>query len=123
MKRDMDLIRELLLKIESMGPAPIMNTRITGYPEELSDYNLHLLISAGLVEGSSQLANRGRLLLVVKGLTWEGNDLLDAIRAESVWQKTKGFIRERDLQSVPLALIKEVASGIARQMLGLGGGA
>ena len=81
----MDLIRELLLEIEGMGPMPIKNPRIDGYPEELCDYNLHLLISAGLVEGSSVMMSRGRLIIVVKGLTWEGNDLLDAISTENVW--------------------------------------
>jgi Hypothetical protein (DUF2513) len=77
-KRDMDLVRDLLLQIEA---DPQLNGRrfITlpvgaHNPEEVT-YLLTLLIKSGFVTG-----NTGMEMALVSGLTWGGHELLDNIR-------------------------------------------
>ena len=56
---------------------------------------------------------------VVEGLTWEGHDFLDTIRTDSVWEKTKSYIKDQGLQSVPIELLKKAAVAVMEQNLGI----
>ena len=121
MKRDMDLIRKLLLKIESSETSYVDDFTIPDYSQAETDYHVELLISAGLV--NSNIHDRtadGRFHAVADGLSWEGHDFLDAIRSDSVWDKTKSFIKDSGLQGIPFDLLKEAAISVVRERLGLG---
>ena len=128
MKRDMDLIRQLLLEIESsedwVGGKPEDwvggKPNVPGYPEATIDYNLELLIAAGLVNSDDPFRTFGGTLHVaIKGLTWEGHDFLDTVRQESIWNKTKDAIGGSGFQSLPFTLLKETAVVFLREQLGL----
>lgn len=118
MKRDMDLIRQQLLMIES-SDSRYMTFNDCGYKSLEFYYNLDLLISAGMVEGKMNYLNKGRAAPVVNGLSWEGHDFLDAIRQDSIWQKTKEYLIAKDLQSAPIELVKAAAMSIIKEHLGL----
>lgn len=119
MRRDMDLIRQLLLKIEISDTRQVPDVNISGYPENQIDYNLDLLVSAGLVNGTSEWTFDDTLFVNLRGLTWEGHELLDAIRSESVWNRTKEFIKDRglDVGSLPIEVFKSVAVDRIKDML------
>ena len=119
MKRDMDLIREILLTIESME-AKYEYLNVPDYPVDLVNHHVDLLISAGLVYANMNSTFGGSAKPIVESLSWEGYDLLDAIRNESIWTKTEDFVKERDLQGIPIELLKSVATEFAKQQLGLG---
>ena len=51
MKRDMDLIRLILLEIENSEPYEILRLDLCGYEDSEVNYHLELLIAAGLVAG------------------------------------------------------------------------
>lgn len=99
MKRDMDLVRELLLKIEGdereFDVITAEGAAILGIPSETSmtreeadkiTRHLDLLEQAGFIEiEERQLAGS----IWVKGLTWQGHDFLDSVRDPEVWRKTK----------------------------------
>ncbi len=78
MKRDMDLIREILLEIESWKPgSPGKTIALQGRPyDEVKDHVL-LLLDAGLIELQP---NVDRGLLIVSRLTWAGHEFLEATR-------------------------------------------
>ena len=116
MKRDMDLIREILLKIEGLDDSQY-GFPVCGYQQEVVDYNMDLLISAGLVNGKMTYTQHGPAKAFVQGLTWGGHDFLDAIRSDSIWTKTKEHIRERGLQSVPIELVMMTAVKLAKELL------
>ena len=120
MKRDMDLIRLLLLTVEGTDYGERHDLDIPGYDEPTIDYNLELLILSGLINGDCSRMLDKTLRVTISGLTWEGHDLLEAIRTDSVWDRTKDFLEDGGLQSVSLEVLKEIASKIAREMLGLG---
>jgi hypothetical protein len=86
MKRDMDLIREILHRAEELGPEsvprPIYDARS---PEEA--YQIALMKDAGLVEADMEHTNGIPTGAVITRLTWAGHDFLDASRDSTVWNK------------------------------------
>ena len=114
----MDLVRRILLTIE-VAEARYEKVNVPGYSDAVVNYHLDLLFEARLANGEMQWMNRGRGVPVVRGLTWEGHDFLDAIRNESIWAKTKDFVKERGLQSIPVELIKSLATDFVKQQLGV----
>ncbi|HGL6720489.1 DUF2513 domain-containing protein [Burkholderia contaminans] len=95
MKRDMDLIRELLLKLEAlpmrMGgivviPPDTEEIQVDGYTVEQIDYHLSLIREAGLVETGGVKPSVG---IGFRRLSWAGHDFLESIRSPEVWAKTK----------------------------------
>ncbi|WP_028227365.1 DUF2513 domain-containing protein [Paraburkholderia ferrariae] len=98
MKRDMDLIRELMLELEALSvpstdiiliaPDAIA---VEGYDTQQIDYHLQLLAQAGLVDagGADGCGMRAGPGIAFRSLSWAGHDFLDAVREQDVWEKTK----------------------------------
>ena len=114
----MDLVREILLDIES-AEGRYEDVDLPDYSEDVVNYHLDLLISAGIVNGDMKWTAGGGGFAIVKGLSWYGHDFLDAIRNDSIWAKTKAFVKESELQSIPIELLVSVATDFAKQQLGL----
>ena len=112
MPRDMDLIRELLLRFERGDKSvPPDHTQ-----EEVA-YHVELLIDAGFLKGSVvRRAVRGHKVpsaYFVQDITWKGHDFIASIRNDAVWKRTKpnrtwsivsavrrqSFVRERVVKS------------------------
>jgi hypothetical protein len=109
MKRDMDLIRKVLLEIEGCTGDDIRNIRIDGYSHDQIAYHVYLLHDAGLIEanilygmGSVKPTN-----YAIFRMTWAGHDFLDACRDEGMWQKAKSIIGEQ-VKSAPFDVLKTV---------------
>jgi hypothetical protein len=81
MKRDLDVIRSLLLKAESSSGHFPCETE-----EEI--YNAVLLQDAGLIEGRFAPATNPQMAVILR-LTWQGHDFLDAARNDTIWNKAK----------------------------------
>ncbi|HEV2380838.1 MAG TPA: DUF2513 domain-containing protein [Terriglobia bacterium] len=124
MQRNMDLIRELLLKLESdqhldgrkwvQYEAP-EELGITDHSAEEVGYHLSLLIQEGFVRGS--VRTDIEVIPPVSMLTWQGHELLDNIRDAGIWGKTKE--RLKGLPSVAISIIGEVAKAEIKTRLGL----
>jgi hypothetical protein len=118
MKRDMTLVREVLLAIEadSDEPGP-MNLEIEGFsPEEVS-YHVKIMADAGLLE-AIDASTQEDFSWAPTALTWQGHEFLDAVRNETVWQKTKQLVAEKG-GSVPFEVLKALAVKIAGSLFGL----
>lgn len=119
MKRDMDLVRQILLRIEAVENRlvePEMN--FDGYPRHVVIYHTWLLIDAGLVDGDVSYYQSPHADALVRGLTWKGHEFLDEIRDESVWNKTKQKIG-REVGSASVEIVREVAKSIIKGLIGL----
>lgn len=110
MKRDFDIIRQLLLDIEQSSELVSYSYKEDG--EEII-YHLKLLDQAGFIRGSGDKDGYS-----VMRLTWEGHDFLDAIRSDTVWNRTKEKV-SKTVGSASLEIIKAVAQGVSKSMLGL----
>ena len=95
MKRDPQLLRQILLKCEEHehGYAP-MNLEIEGYTEEQIGYHVHLLGDAGYMTVIDMGRTRSSLSPEARpgSITHSGHEFLDAIRDDEVWRTTKGII-------------------------------
>ena len=121
MKRDMGLIREILLRIEETEePSGSQEFRMEGFSKQETDYNLNLLITGGLVEGQVARAFGNNCSIFVDGLTWYGHDFLDAIRDDSIWKKVKEKASDagQDLRKLPLEVVKTLAVSALKELVG-----
>lgn len=122
MKRDMDLFREILLKIEEY-PAGEMIHEISIPGDRWNDAellgHLRLIYQAGLVDGMMEFFP-DEVMIALHGLSNEGHDLLDSIRNETVWQNTKETVAKAG-GSVAIETLKAIAAAAMAKYLGLGG--
>lgn len=130
MKRDMDLVREILLQIEKQYiSTAIYDLEIQGYDMPTVAYHCKILYDAGLISDyKAQYADGDIYYFEVGALTWEGNDYLDKIRDNSIWRKTKDTITQRGLplaldtiKTVATAFITAAVEGVANSILKNGG--
>lgn len=90
MNRDMDLVRTILLVVaqEDGGGTEWVNLGIADIENNTLVEHLFLMEEAGLIEGEDVTTQQGRGFKV-RRLTWRGHDFLDAVRDDSIWEKTK----------------------------------
>lgn len=126
MKRDMELVRLILLKIEKeYRSTALYNLEINGYDTETIAYHCEILHEAGLLSDYDALyADEQICNFAVGSLTWEGNDFLDKIRDNSQWKKIKDTIRQKGLplvietiKTISTALVTAAAEGVANSIL------
>lgn len=94
MKRDMNIIRQILLKLEESetgyAPDPI---EIDGYSQTQIGYHTLLLIEAGLVDGEEVTGDGDEGPVgAASRLTWDGHEFLDAAREPRRWQEARNLI-------------------------------
>ncbi|MCR4944619.1 MAG: DUF2513 domain-containing protein [Clostridium sp.] len=113
MKRDMDLVRLILLKIEEdYKSTALYNIKIEGYDNETVAYHCKIMKEAGLISAyNSQYADNSLYGFGVGGLTWEGNDFLDKVRDNSRWKKIKDTATKKGLPLI-LDVIKQIADTV-----------
>lgn len=121
MKRDWDTIRKILMDVEENGRA-----EYEAYPRdqegnrldegELGEFlHTQMLEEAGFLKATFY----SNASCTVWGLTWEGYDILDSIRNDSVWENVKAKLASNEIASVPLEIMKGLAVSYLKQNLGL----
>jgi len=105
MKRDMDLIREMLLAIESDAHGFAPKIEILGYTQEQINYHAFLLGEAGLAKviDTTSMGNESPEALVTR-LTWLGHEFLDSARENNIWNQAKDKIGKIGSASLPIWL-------------------
>lgn len=85
MKRDWDLIRELLIAVEDLPDTTsrLNANAITDYDTNIVNQHIQLLNQSSLIRNNL--------------LTWEGHEFLDNIRQQSAWNKIKSIVRDKGL--------------------------
>src|SRR5262245_43464068 len=107
MKRDMDLIRTILLEMEQNQNPRGGSVQVRGYSEDQIAYHLKLLKEAGLIDAIDVSSTTGIGFIPIS-ITWRGHDFLESTRNEGVWQKVKAEIKDRGM-SLPFQLIEQLA--------------
>ena len=118
MKRDLDLIRTLLIQIEDReeyeNPLSSHDINIEGYSIDQINYHLDLLNDAGMIEGWSDPDSSGTTWFVQR-LTWNAHEFLDAARNDNIWKKTKEKIKQIG-SSVSFDIVKQIAVDYAKDL-------
>jgi Hypothetical protein (DUF2513) len=120
MKRDMELAREILHRIEDCSDpwGKGMNLDFPDRTQNELAYNVKLLKEAGLIEAIDVSGSEG-MGFIPQSLTNEGHDFLDAIRNDKVWGKVTEKAREHG-GALPFEVLKALAIQVAKALLGLG---
>ena len=120
MKRDMDLIRDVLAKVEA---DPRSNgSRFTvfdtsdfpGHSQEEIAYHIDLLFEADFVKG---IATLDAPAAAISRLTWQGHEFLADTCDPDIWDKVKE--RAKVLREVGITFAWEIAKAEVRKKLGL----
>jgi hypothetical protein len=117
MKRDMDLVRELLLKIEAAPPRASWKAIVTTTDNDEAEkalWHLKLIEEAGLIR-SKPLHVQGMRYPEMIELTWEGHDFLDSVRDPKIWEKTKEGAEAAGGFTVDL--LKDLAKGLVKKQV------
>lgn len=118
MKRNMELIREILMKVEEIPtPSNFDLIEIPGHEQEEISYHVKLLGDAGFLDvyDLRTLGPNGYKYAPI-ALTNAGHDLLDSMRSESVWKKAKAKLSEVG-GSASMDVIQSVLASIIRNTL------
>lgn len=116
MKRDMELIRTIMLKIEE-SQQKVQKVTCDGVPQEIVNYNIMLMIDGGLLEGSYKPLKNGSMstpLIHIEKLTWEGHEFLDNLRKDQIWEKIKNDFKESSMETIK-QVSKDLALGFAKK--------
>lgn len=122
MKRNWDMIREILTKVEACT-LPTEMVQLSDFPDEKAaeaSYHVELLIDAGLIDGQMAKTMGAEInAFFAHRLTWDGHEFLDAIRSDTVWNRTKKIFADKGI-SMTIDLVKEAAVSIAAALLKAG---
>lgn len=120
MKRDMDLIRKILLAVEEHehGRAP-GKVEIEGYSDEQIGYHVWLTGEAGLLH-VVDMTGRGSPspVAIPTRMTWEGYEFLEVARQLSTWEAAKEKISKAGA-GLTFEVLKAVLVAISKGALGL----
>jgi len=122
MKRDMELVRKLLLFFdEKPGTEHVEVPGIEGYDELTLKYHLVLLYDAGYIRCEPvRSSSSDRVIYVLPfDLTWDGHEFLDRIRNLHIWNEVMANMKQRGFTSASVEFIKRLADSAIRKRLGL----
>lgn len=120
MKRDMDLVRQILLDATAQEHGYVNdNPEIEGYTEEQVGHHIYLMHQAGLVEAADTSAmDSDSPTAMLTSVTWKGHDFLEAARSNTVWFQAKEKAKSVG-GSLTFDLLKELLVATTRSQLGL----
>lgn len=120
MKRDLDLIKDLMLAFEKMPPGEVVQTLSMEGQHEAVEVLEHiaLLVQAGLLEGECHPDPRmeGGGFFAIHRVTWPGHDFLDAVRNDTVWNVTKERLKQ--VGSWTFSLVVELCKEEVKRRVG-----
>lgn len=113
MKRDMDLIREILLEMEKIPSYDLWQSRpLLGYDEKDVVAHIELAQDSGLLVASFCSGPTA----TVQRMTSEGYDFLEALKQPTLWQQAKDRITSAGLP-VTIAVAKTVLEKLINDAL------
>lgn len=123
MKRDIDLIRKILLHVEQEQKGEdrceIHLDQFEGYSKAELKYNIKLLMSAGYLD-YGDVTTHDWTTYQVGFISWDGHEFLDSVRSDGVWSDVKKKLSNIGGE-VPIDLIKMLAVESMKGLLNLPG--
>ncbi len=122
MKRDMELVRQIMFKLEEVdGTEPFPSTiiEVDGFDRATIAYHCALLHNCGYISGNPEESIGGGAYfdMYIQRLTSSGHDFIDAARNDTIWNKLKSKVLEQS-GNWTLGVIFKYLEHSARQQLG-----
>jgi uncharacterized protein DUF2513 len=127
MTRDMELIRRILVEIQSRKNLDQKTVKIDGVDNVILGRHVEMLLEAGMIDGIRVgLGYGGYSEVMVSDLSWAGHDFISVLENTGVWNKIKESFSTAELAGMPLSIVKDVGLGLfkewAKKKVGLIGG-
>lgn len=122
MRRDMELIRVIMLKLEDWdkSPSSIISSPdigedfpIEGFTPEQVEYHYKLIVDKGWIDTGGFPVRFGYFYF--RALTDEGHDFVDSVRDEEVWAMTRDGAKKAGVFT--LDLLGQLAKGFAKKQI------
>lgn len=121
MKRDNDLIRDILLKVEDASqPLTLDTLEIEDFESGPVAYHVQLLDEAGYIHAIFNWGDDIIQQAIIERLTWQGHEFLDSVRDDTTWSHTKSTIAST-VGSASFEVVKALATSFTLRALGLAG--
>lgn len=119
LKRDLELIRKIVLAIEESPSGFAPKLVFAGYSDAQIGYHEYLLINAGYATGpeTTNMGSEGPEAMI-RSLTWAGHEFADAARDDSRWNRALGMVKDKT-GTITLELLKQLLSTLMKNALGL----
>jgi len=118
MKRDMDLIRLLLMRSAGYDVA----AEIDKHPVSVRAFHVALLKDAGYVIALISTDEHGQIARAATSrLTWQGYDFLQLMLDDGMWKKAKKVIIDKGIPWTAALLYQWLKAEARRHIPGLGG--
>lgn len=135
MKRDMDLVRAILFKMEGDTKQASFTSgalKIKGYTQQQIAYHMEIMTQADLLHvktvqppklqtpklsGYAQKPFTSEVSLHYYSISWQGHEFLDAARDNNIWKQAKAKVAP--LGEVAFDVLKAVLVELAKAQLGL----
>ncbi|HHF7345944.1 TPA: DUF2513 domain-containing protein [Legionella feeleii] len=118
MKRNWDMIRNILFKVEELSPNALLT--LDSFPmdehNEIS-YHLEILEEAGLIKGKIHKTPGGSPhgFHLIR-LSWLGHDFLECIRSDAVWKQINDQLGSKKV-GMSIENIMMISQGISKRLL------
>lgn len=124
MKRDPELIREILLRVEALPIGHFLsNIEIDGYSPDVIGEHVRLLQEVGFIDaqvsrGNSQMGVMIVVDYAINRLLNDGHDFIENAKSDTVWKKAREQVAEKT-GDISLTVLKAVLAKTAMQAFGL----
>jgi len=123
LKRDIKVIKYVLEEIEELqesGPISLEFDDVRFSIDQLN-YHINILTDAGFVEGEIKGDMGGGQINFIRSITWQGHDLLDALRNEKAVEMAEKEAEKQGskLNDLPIEVVKSLVIASAKQLFGL----
>lgn len=120
MKRDLNLIRGILLDVENFPVGqPIQCFEFEGKDQPEIAEHVQLLLDAGYIEAEVIRGNMGMpAAYAVLRLTWAGHEFLANAKNDTVWKKVMAQAEEKGL-STSMTILNALLEAAAKKYAGL----
>ena len=121
MKRDMDIIRAILLTVKNCDEQTVQIIKLDEYPQKAVNSHIYLLVQAGFIiatdmRSPSPSSSEPDWLQIE--LTWDGHDFIDDAQDEETWSKLKVLVAEKG-GSASVAVITSLLVALTKKSFGL----
>ena len=124
MKRDIDVIKYVLEEIEKLqgsNPIQLQFDESDSYSIDKLNYHIRILTDAGFVEGEIKGVMGGGQINLIRSITWQGHDMLDALRNDKAVEMAEREAEKQGskLSDLPIDVAKALVIASAKQLFGL----
>lgn len=124
MKRDLDLMRDILLRIEAFDPKCGHAIRLRTFKDLCDDLptlslQIELLADAGFIEIESEsIIGNYTKDFIISRITFAGYEYLDSVRNDTIWKSVKKRLSGIGGEA-SMDIVKSLASSLILEQLGI----